>query len=69
MARDELLVVLFCFSSVSTWWSEIKVVVRVVMLLVLMILVLIRTGQSDVFHNLTSVNAVEYDQGGDEDRG
>ena len=39
------------------------------MLLVLMILVLIRTGQSDVFHNLTSVNAVEYDQGGDEDRG
>ena len=39
------------------------------MLLVLMILVLTRTGQSDVFHNLTSVNAVEYYQGGDEDRG
>ena len=69
VAGDEFLVVLFCFSSVSTWWSEIKVVVRVVMLLVLMILVLIRTGQSDVFHNLTSVNAVEYDQGGGEDRG
>ena len=69
VARDELLVILFDFSSVSTWWSEIKVVVRVVMLLVLMILVLIRTGQSDVFHNLTSVNAVEYYQGGDEDRG
>ena len=49
VARDELLVVLFRFSSVSTWWSEIKVVKRVVMLLVLMILVLIRTGQSDVF--------------------
>ena len=44
VAGDEFLVVLFCFSSVSTWWSEIKVVVRVVMLLVLTILVLIRTG-------------------------
>ena len=66
---DEFLVDLFCFSPVSTWWSEIKVVVRVVMLLVLMILVLIRTGQSDVFHNLTSVNAVECDRGGEEDRG
>ena len=41
VAGDEFLVVLFCFSSVSTWWSEIKVVLRVVMLLVLMILVLI----------------------------
>ena len=67
VAGDEFLVVLFCFSSVSTWWSEIKVVVRVVMLLVLMILVLIRTGQSNVFHNLISVNAVEYNQGGEED--
>ena len=42
VAGDELLVILFDFSSVSTWWSEIKVVVRVVMLLLLMILVLIR---------------------------
>ena len=62
VAGDEFLVNLFCFSSVSTWWSEIKVVLRVVMLLVLMILVLIRTGQSNILHNLTSVNAVEYDR-------
>ena len=30
VAGDEFLVDLFCFSPVSTWWSEIKVLVRVV---------------------------------------